>query len=109
RPDAFVPRPDAFVPRPDAFVPAPDAFVPAPDAFVPPRDAGPDALVFPDEDAGTDASTALDAGAPPGPLTPSTYTYRRIAVGGLREAVAVAFHPDGSYALVLERNDGAHV
>ena len=113
--DAFVPPVDASVPR-DALVPR-DAFVPRDagrDAFVP-RDAGRDAFVAPEEDAGidpedagTDAGTVIDAG-PPGPLLPSTYTYRRIPIGGLKDAHAVAFHPDGTYALVLERNEGAHV
>lgn len=84
------PSPDAFSAI-DASI-AVDAAV-SPDAFVP-------------VDAGTDAR-ASDAGG--GPHRPSTYTYTRIAVGGLGDAHAVAFHPDGSYAIVLERSNGAHV
>lgn len=66
-----------------------------------PRDSGVDAPA----DAGVDAPR--DAGsATPGP---GTYTYRALAVGGLSDTVAVAFHPDGSYAIVLERSDEVHV
>ncbi|MBN8611025.1 MAG: hypothetical protein J0L92_10600 [Deltaproteobacteria bacterium] len=89
RPDAFVP--DSSVPL-DAHAPA-DASVPI-DAFVP-------------IDAGTDAFVPPDASG--GPLRPSTYTYTRVAVGGLGDAHVVAFHPDGSYAIVLERSNGVHV
>ena len=95
----------------DAFVPPPrdggrDARVVVADAFVPARDAGPPPM----QDAGSIPRDAgSDAGTPVGPLAPSPYTYQRVAAGGLREAVAVAFHPDGSYAIVLERNDGVHL
>ncbi len=66
-------------------------------------DAGSDTPVL--VDTGTDAPR--DAGAlVPGP---GVYTYLRAAVGGLGDTVAVAFHPDGSYALVLERTDEVHV
>ena len=34
---------------------------------------------------------------------PGSYLYSRSPIGGMHEAVVVAFHPDGSYALVLER------
>lgn len=111
--------PDASAP--DARVPSPDARAPLPDAHVP-RDGGRDAHVdAAARDAGRDAGTHVpdagpdasdggrDAGADAGPPAASTYTYRRIPIGGLREAVAVAFHPDGSYALVLERTDAVHV
>lgn len=120
--------PDGHVAVPDAFVPTPDAFVPMPDAFVPPphdggrdagRDAGMDAARDMDAgrdagveaDAGTDASSdaGVDAGRDAGPTPASTYSYRRLAIGGLREAVAVSFHPNGSYAIVLERSDAVHV
>lgn len=64
-------------------------------------------------DAGTDAGrdAGSDAGRDAGSLTPppSTYTYGRAVVGGLNEAVGVAFHPDGSYAVVLERSDEVHL
>lgn len=92
---------DAPIAMPDA-PPGLDAFAPM-DAFVP-FDAGVDAGVDAGSDAGRDAGR--DAG---GALTPSTYTYTRQIVGGLNEAVGVAFHPDGSYAIVLERNDEVHL
>jgi hypothetical protein len=92
--DAFVPPTDAFVmPGTDAFVPPTDAFVPPADAFVPPTDA-----FVPPADAG-----------PPPPPGPGTYLYRRVPVGALTELVAVAFHPDGSYALALERTGALRV
>ena len=34
---------------------------------------------------------------------------RRVLSGGLREAYVVAFHPDGTYALILGRNGAVHV
>jgi hypothetical protein len=104
---------DAGPPDPDAAVPV-DAFVPpGVDAFSVPLDAAsidaaspvPDAYRAPDAFVPVDAGR--DAGA--GPLRPSTYTYTRIAVGGLGDAHVVAFHPDGTYAVVLERSNGAHV
>ncbi|MFO0714679.1 MAG: hypothetical protein U0353_32865 [Sandaracinus sp.] len=120
-PDAAMPLvADAWSePTPDA--PTPDASGPDAtglDAFVAPPDAwsGPDAPSLLDAyvtppDAGTDAFVPTDAGrdAGAGPLRPSTYTYTRVAVGGLGDAHVVAFHPDGSYAIVLERSNGAHV
>lgn len=110
---------------------APDA-ASAPDAFVPVgTDADLDAATFDapvamddvgvtdasafdaagPTDAGSDAARSPDAGrdAGGGPLRPSTYTYRRMPVGGLRDAFAVAFHPDGTYAVVVERDQGVHV
>jgi hypothetical protein len=96
--DAFVPGSDAFVGI-DAFSPGVDAFVPGVDAWVQPVDA---AVV---SDAGHDAGH--DAGAvTPGP---GSYLYTRTPVGGMHEAVVVAFHPDGSYALVLERDTNVRV
>jgi hypothetical protein len=83
-------------------VPASD--VPAPD--VPPeRDAGLDA----GSDAGSDAGADAPRDAAPAVPAPGVYTYERAAVGGLNDTVAVAFHPDGSYALVLERSDEVHL
>jgi len=58
-------------------------------------------------DAGTDAGMP-DAGPPP-PPGPGTYLYTRVPVGGMHEAVAVAFHPDGSYAIAVERDTTALV
>jgi hypothetical protein len=57
-------------------------------------------------DAGPDAG--MDAGRI-GPVSPGTYSYRRVPVGALREAHIVAFHPDGAYAIVLERSDYMHM
>ncbi len=77
-------------------------------------DAPPDAWVEADARS-VDAAAPRDAGARDagrdagGPLRPSTYTYRRMPVGGLRDAFAVAFHPDGTYAVVVERGEGVHV
>lgn len=104
---------DAFV-VPDAFVSADagglDAPVPV-DAFT-----GVDALAYDGGglDAWTapiDAATAPDAGHDAGPVTPGpgSYLYTRTPIGGMHEAVVVAFHPDGSYALVLERDTNVRV
>jgi hypothetical protein len=98
------PRPDAHLP------PGDDAFLAAPDALVG-ADAPLDGFVAPDAFVTPDASGPRDAGrdAGAGPLRPSTYTYTRVAVGGLGDAHVVAFHPDGSYAIVLERSNDVHV
>lgn len=50
----------------------------------------------------------VDTGPPPTPAA-GTFAYRKASIGGLDEAVAVAFHPDGSYAIVLDRTDLVHV
>ncbi len=71
------------------------------------RDAGRDAGRDGGRDAGRDAGR--DGGRDAGTVAPAPYTYSRVAVGGLREAVAVSFHPTGSYAVVLERSDGLHI
>jgi hypothetical protein len=83
-------------------------------------DAGESLDAFVAEDAGSplDAGTPLDAGppdagapdagrdaGPPPTPSPGTYLYRRIPVGGMKDASRVAFHPDGTYALVLESYD----
>lgn len=133
REDASVSMPDAFVPPPsDGGAPVEmdagadlDAGVDAgADAGM---DAGTDAGSHPETDAGSDSGmdagmdagldagadagldAGVDAGVDAGPPPFSTYSYRRIPVGGLREAIAVAFHPDGSYAIVLERTEAVHV
>ncbi len=84
-----------------------------------PLDAGSDAAMLPDTgvdaaalpDAGMDAAMLPDAGRDAGPVTPGpgSYLYSRTPIGGMHEAVAVAFHPDGSYALVLERDTSVRV
>ncbi len=103
--DAFVaPGVDAYVPGVDAYVPpGVDAYAPGVDAYVAP---GVDAYVPP-----VDAWVAPDAGHDAGPITPGpgSYLYTRSAIGGMHEAVVVAFHPDGSYALVLERDTTVRV
>lgn len=114
--DAGLDAPMSDVPSLDApsldDVPATDVPSSMPDvpADVPAPDTGIDA---PMPDAGTDAGrdAGTDAGRDAGPVTPSpgTYIYSRTAVGGLNDSVAVAFHPDGTYALVLERTDEVHV
>jgi len=131
-PDGQAPREDAHVSMPDAFVPpAPDggrdAGIDASadagtngadagidagrDAAMDPLDGGIDAALDAAFDSGMDAGghPEMDAGMDAGPPPFSTYSYRRIPVGGLRDAVAVAFHPDGSYAIVLERTEAVHV
>ncbi|MFK7989077.1 MAG: hypothetical protein AB8I08_23870 [Sandaracinaceae bacterium] len=92
-----------------------------------PADAGPEDAGPPDGglDAGSDAGRdgglfdagASDAGSdaggsdagPSGPVGPGTYLYRRLPIGGLNQVEAIAFHPDGSYALVVERNNEVQV
>ncbi len=86
RPDAAAPDPDAAAPDPDAAAPDPDAAAPDPDAALEP-----------------------DAFVPPPTPPVGVYTYERLPIGGLTEARAVAFHPDGSYAVVLARTDVVHV
>ncbi|MGE0790941.1 MAG: hypothetical protein AB7S26_35045 [Sandaracinaceae bacterium] len=68
------------------------------------NDAGPGA----DASAGADAGGATDAGPPIGPVPIGTYRYQLLPIA-LGEAVRVAFHPDGSYAIVLERSNVVHV
>lgn len=87
--DAPSPTMDAPVAAVDAPAGTADAPASTPDAPVP-------------FDAGRDGGTT----APPGP---GSYVYTRSAIGGLQEAVVVAFAADGSYALVLERSTGVHV
>jgi hypothetical protein len=60
-------------------------------------------------DAGLDAGADVLRDAGPVVPGPGAYAYMRAAVGGLNDTVAVAFHPDGSYALVLERSDEVHL
>ncbi|MEM9074406.1 MAG: hypothetical protein AAGE52_38285, partial [Myxococcota bacterium] len=75
-------------------------------------------------DAGTDAADASDAmdarmlpDADPGdvgvdaepPRARGMYTYERAEVEDLGEAVRVAFHPDGTYAVVLQRFNFVHL
>lgn len=104
--DAFVPGVDAFVPGLDAFAGV-DAFVPGVDAFVP----GVDAWTAPVDAWTAPVDGGRDAGRDGGPATPSpgSYLYSRTPIGGMHEAVVVAFHPDGSYALVLERDTNVRV
>jgi hypothetical protein len=85
----------------DAFVPA-DGFV-ATDAFFV------DAFTPLDAAAAIDAARPVDAGHDAGAVTPGpgSYVYRRIPVGGMRDAGRVAFHPDGTYAIILESYDFA--
>jgi len=40
--------------------------------------------------------------------TPGTYTYERLPSPGIVQPIGVAFHPDGSYALVITRNNLLH-
>jgi len=74
----------------------------------------------PDMDAGAALELIADAGQTDtgawetpvyeeGPITPSSYTYERLAIGGLGTLEAVAIHPDGTYAIILERTEVAHV
>lgn len=111
-------QPDAALPR-DAAVP-PDAAVGADAAGA--ADAGrldaaspADASSQPDAQMPMDASSsAPDAAGLPdaGVLVPEqrgSYLYNRLAIGGLDEAYAVAFHPDGTYAVILEYSDVVHV
>lgn len=70
-----------------------------------PSDAEPDAA---EPDAAEPDAAEPDTGPPPTPEQGS-YRYQRIPVGGLKEAVAVAFHPSGDYALILERDNVVHV
>lgn len=115
RSDAFVtPGMDAWAPGVDAWAGGPDAAMPVDawaspemDAWIAPNDAwiAPnDAWIAPN-DAGH------DAGRDAGPRTPGpgSYLYTRTPIGGMHEAVVVAFHPDGSYALVLERDTNVRV
>jgi len=102
--DAFTVPNDAYVaPGTDAFVPGVDAFTVPNDAYVAP---GTDAFVAP-----PDAFRAADAGHDAGAVTPGpgSYLYSRTPIGGMHEGVVVAFHPDGSYALVLERDTTVRV
>jgi hypothetical protein len=108
--DAAVP--DAALPdatEPDAALP--DAALPdaaRPDAAVPDA-ALPDAAV---PDAALPDAALPDAEVPPGPPpTPprGVYVYDRLPIGGLSEIAVVAFHPDASYALLLERTNVLHV
>ncbi len=50
----------------------------------------------------------VDTGPPPTPSA-GTYAYRKASIGGLDYAVAAAFHPDGSYAVILDQTDIVHV
>jgi hypothetical protein len=137
-PDAAVvippPDPDAAVvippPDPDAAVvipPDPDAAVVIPDmdaAVVIPPD--PDAAVIlpPDPDAAVvippdpDAAPPPPDAAPPLPDVPigppptpgrGVYDFGRVPLGGAEELRAVEFHPDGDYAVVLQRTNVVHV
>ncbi|MBI5495180.1 MAG: hypothetical protein HY904_09125 [Deltaproteobacteria bacterium] len=77
------------------------------------RDAGVDAGLDAGVDAGWDAG--WDAGAPdaavvyPTADSPGSYLYSPLPIGGLAEARAVAFHPSGSAAVVLESYNIVHV
>ncbi|MEZ4339636.1 MAG: hypothetical protein R3B82_23680 [Sandaracinaceae bacterium] len=58
---------------------------------------------------GTDAGPPmLDAGPPTGPVARGTYRYTALPLGAA-DAIRVDHHPDGAYALILERHDVVHV
>jgi hypothetical protein len=114
---ADVAAPD--VAAPDAALPdlaLPDSAlsdVVVPDVAVP--DAGIPDAALPDAevpDAAVPDAAVPDAALPPGPPpTPprGVYVYDRLPIGGLSEVAVVAFHPDASYALLLERTNVLHV
>ena len=80
------------------------------DATVP-VDAGP-ADTGPADTGSADTGSAdtgvVDSGPPPTPSR-GIYRYYVAPIGGLRDMHVVEFHPDGTYALVLERNQGVRV
>lgn len=61
-----------------------------------------------DTGIGSDSGITSDAGPPTGPVARGTYRYGALPIGG-GEGIRVAFHPDGSYAVILERYDVIHV
>ncbi len=77
------------------------------DAIKPPAD-----LTYDEPDAadGSDdePDTEPDAGPPPTP-PPGVYIYDRLPVGGLSYVEAAAFHPDGSYFILLDHAGYVHV
>lgn len=60
------------------------------------------------DDAGMADAPEQDAGPPPTPQR-GIYEYTRVPIGGMREAVRVAFHPDGQYAIILNNTNIVHV
>ncbi len=120
RPDVNVgPSVDAWAPGSDAWSSPVDA-APSPDAWtMPGMDAAPsdawiapsDAWIAPNDAWIAPVDVGTDAGRDAGPRTPGpgSYLYTRTPIGGMHEAVVVAFHPDGSYALVLERDTNVRV
>jgi len=57
---------------------------------------------------GVDSGPTLDAGPPSGPVGRGTYRYSALPLAP-GEAIRVLFHPDGTYALILERYNLVHV
>ncbi|MFN3202419.1 MAG: hypothetical protein ACE366_28730 [Bradymonadia bacterium] len=112
-PDADIPDiavPDAEIPDmevPDAEVPdaeVPDVEIPdmeIPDMEIPDFEI-PDAEI-PDE--GVPDFSVPDAFVEQPTPPPGAYVYDRLPVGGLDELHQIAFHPQGEYAITLERND----
>lgn len=73
------------------------------DATKPPPD-----LTYDEPDAADVSDAEPDTGPPPTP-DPGVYVYDRLPVGGLSYVEAAAFHPDGSYFILLDHAGYVHV
>lgn len=73
-----------------------------PDADEPPGEAGMDAA---QPEAGPEPQPEAGPDAASWPVSPGVYTYSRITTYGLVNPPAVAWHPSGTYALILDGYD----